>query len=490
MNLNKKILAAAIVGGLFTTAAQAQVNISAATPTPVRYAEEIVSSTASPVTLAAITANQIQTALLYNFSPGEVRHARIECSPHIRIMAGSVVTSSNTFTTVGAINGLGTNAIHFSLTAGANPNQAVSTDTLTITGGRSITSTAAGTCSYSLYDTPSQAAAGGATGRIVTTGDRPYLAVGRSFRLLVTAPRTSTADVEASPAFGDFVADAPTTTSTAALATVQFDVQPAADQPRLPSGVLVASSTELANILGATTAIRVNASNDGFSAAANATTPFYTGVALNRVYISSSNTACTLGTAATNLSATQANFNVGATPIGPFLLCMERLAGNTIPVSDFTTGLNAVAASAAFAPVSIAAVASGNIVRNGTSLQAPLVQTPTGFISRIVLTNTGTIARPATWNFRPATGGSASEANTTYTGATTGTLNVPANGSVVVSLVDVLGTAATTFGGTPPRGVFTVNVAGPNSQIQGLYQIVNPANGAISNHVMVRPGSN
>lgn len=488
MNLNKKILAAAIVGGLFTTAAQAQVNISAATPTPVRYAEEIVSSTASPVTLAAITENRIQTALLYNFSPGEVRHARIECSPHIRIATGAV-TSSNTNTTIGAINGLGTNAIHFSLTAGASPNQAVSTDTLTITGDRSITSTAAGTCSYSLYDTPSQAAAGGATGRIVTTGDRPYLAVGRSFRLLVTAPRTSTADVEATPAFGNFVADAPTTTSTAALATVQFDVQ-ATNVPRLPDGTEITTSAQLDDILGATTAIRVNASNDGFSAAANATTPFYTGDALNRVYISSSNTACTLGTAATNLSATQANFNVGATPRGPFLLCMERLAGNTIPVSDFTTGLNAVAASAAFAPVSIAAVASGNIVRNGTSLQAPLVQTPTGFISRIVLTNTGTIARPATWNFRPATGGSASEANTTYTGATTGTLNVPANGSVVVSLVDVLGTAATTFGGTPPRGVFTVNVAGPNSQIQGLYQIVNPANGAISNHVMVRPGSN
>lgn len=476
MSLNKKILATAIVGGLFTTAAQAQVVISAATPTPVRYAEEIVSSTASPVTLAAITANQMQTALLYNFSPGEVRHARIECSPHIRIMAGSVVTSSNTSTTVGAINGLGTNAIHFSLTAGAT-NQAVSADTLTIDGARSITSTAAGTCSYSLYDTPSQAAAGGATGRIVTTGDRPYLAVNRSFRLLVTAPRTSTADVEASPAFGNFVADAPTTTSTAALATVQFDVQPAADQPRLPSGVLVASSTELANILGATTAIRVNASNDGFSAAANATTPFYTGAALNRVYISSSTTACTLGTAATNLSATQANFNVGATPIGPFLLCMERLAGNTIPVSDFTTGLNAVAASAAFAPVSIAAVASGNIVRNGTSLQAPLAQIPAGWLSRVALTNTGTLARPYVFTAQ-------TEAGTTAALGTAATGTIPAGGTIVLNVADIA-----TFTGQP-RGTLNVTVAGPNAQIQGLYQIVNPTSGSISNHVMVRPGSN
>jgi hypothetical protein len=60
----------------------------------------------------------------------------------------------------------------------------------------------------------------------------------------------------------------------------------------------------------------------------------------------------------------------------------------------------------------------------------------------------------------------------------------------VISLVDVLGTAATNFNGSPPRGTFTVNVNAPNNQIQGLYQIVNPTAGSISNHVMVRPGSN
>jgi hypothetical protein len=35
-----------------------------------------------------------------------------------------------------------------------------------------------------------------------------------------------------------------------------------------------------------------------------------------------------------------------------------------------------------------------------------------------------------------------------------------------------------------------VTVAAPNSQIQGLYQIVNQTTGSISNHVMVRPGTN
>ncbi|WP_323032632.1 hypothetical protein [Paracoccus sp. (in: a-proteobacteria)] len=40
------------------------------------------------------------------------------------------------------------------------------------------------------------------------------------------------------------------------------------------------------------------------------------------------------------------------------------------------------------------------------------------------------------------------------------------------------------------RATIVVNVAGPTKQIQGLYQIVNPDKGSISNHVMVRPGSN
>jgi hypothetical protein len=57
---------------------------------------------------------------------------------------------------------------------------------------------------------------------------------------------------------------------------------------------------------------------------------------------------------------------------------------------------------------------------------------------------------------------------------------------LVINLGDVLGG----FGTTPPRGTFLVTAAGPNNQIQGLYQIVNPANGTISNEGMVRPGTN
>ena len=64
---------------------------------------------------------------------------------------------------------------------------------------------------------------------------------------------------------------------------------------------------------------------------------------------------------------------------------------------------------------------------------------------------------------------------------------VPANGTIVVDLKDVM----TSFtANMAPRGTLNVTVAGPNKQIQGLYQIVNPTSGSISNHVMVRPGTN
>ena len=75
------------------------------------------------------------------------------------------------------------------------------------------------------------------------------------------------------------------------------------------------------------------------------------------------------------------------------------------------------------------------------------------------------------------------------TGNTIGTANltgtIPANSTKVVDLTTVL----TSFTASP-RATLNVTVAGPNNQIQGLYQIVNPDKGSISNHVLVRPGTN
>jgi hypothetical protein len=92
----------------------------------------------------------------------------------------------------------------------------------------------------------------------------------------------------------------------------------------------------------------------------------------------------------------------------------------------------------------------------------------------MVLTNTGSADRP----YEIAVFGEAG--NVISTANLTGT--VPAGGTEVVDLTTVLTgfTAA-------PRATLNVTISGPNNQIQGLYQIVNPDSGTISNHVMQRP---
>lgn len=116
---------------------------------------------------------------------------------------------------------------------------------------------------------------------------------------------------------------------------------------------------------------------------------------------------------------------------------------------------------------------------NGTQLFAPLFQTTTGFISRFVLTNTGSSAATFTLRVYAETG------NTPTLGTTSG--SIPATGMTVLDANTVV-TGWTT--GQAPRGqcVFTINA--PSANVQGLYQIVSSSTGALSNYVMKRPASN
>jgi hypothetical protein len=136
-------------------------------------------------------------------------------------------------------------------------------------------------------------------------------------------------------------------------------------------------------------------------------------------------------------------------------------------------------ANAGYEIADVSNVDVGAIVRNGTQLQAPLAQLPSGWLSRVALTNTGSIARPYQIEVMGETG------VTFTTDATKLTGSIPANGTKVIDLNQVI-----TGFSAGSRGTVNVNVSAPNNQIQGLYQIVNPTAGSISNHVMVRPGTN
>ncbi|MBW8368994.1 MAG: hypothetical protein K0M70_14195, partial [Arenimonas sp.] len=297
-------------------------------------------------------------------------------------------------------------------------------------------------CAFSIYDQPSQAQAGGAAGRIASAGTngvfRPFIRSVPSFAFVAT-PGQAIADVEATNgAYTDFL-------TTGVFGSIDHDL--VAAPPFNEDGALIT----LADLFAPATNIDVAGD---FTAAAD--------VELD-------------GTSANTLTDTLATFVIGANAVAGDLDYIADLA-TPILESLYTATLD-VTANTGFTIADVGPQAAGEIVRNGTQLQAPLAQVPAGYLSRMVLTNTGNVARPYEISVQGETG------NTYTTNNLTG--NVPANGTIVVEL----GTVLSNFSGAP-RATLNVTVAAPNNQIQGLYQITNPAAGSVSNHVMVRPGTN
>ncbi|PZO09808.1 MAG: hypothetical protein DCF27_04155 [Lysobacteraceae bacterium] len=426
--------------------------------TPVPVAEELI---VPPARLLANPSNRlsINTDIGYAFSPGEVRYARLNC-PGAQFTTASVIDfTGNASNTIGAVNGLGSDAIFFSITAGATP--VVATDGFTVNGTRTVTSKAPVDCSYGLYDFPSQAQAGGATGRVAATSGA-YLRFNPSYALEVNAQGSAVADVESNdPAYSEFVLGSPTfNVNRAQLGQFSYGTVQAVlgdTQPITLDGLAI----ELTDLMGANTAL--NFAGD-FDAAGDV---FFSPNANCAVNIQSANT----------FDATQATFVIGAAPKLNHYLCFDA-GGDPIRASNYTVALAPVSAAAAvYAVTPRGPLALGAITRNGAELQAPLAQVPAGYLSRMVLTNTGSVAREYVIEVLGETGNVISTANLTG--------SVAAGKTLVVDLKTVLTgfTAA-------PRATLNVTVSGPNKQIQGLYQIVNPNSGTVSNHVMVRPGTN
>ena len=432
MSLNKKLLAGAIVGLLFSTGASAATLGTA----PVSYAAEMN----VPVTLTPVPAGaDVDFPLGYNFSSGEFRAARFECTSNLQITSINAITLNTGNVTFGAINGTGTQAISFSMTAADPLAVATNADIVTIdVGGLKLVGGGDVNCAFSLYDQPSQAANGGATGLIYTTGMKAYIKRAPSFVFAAT-PGVATADVEAAAgAYTDFVFGNP-----GIFGALKF--VPAAVMPLKANGTAIT----MADIFSADTTVSVDGD---FSAADDVDWD---------------------GSLEDDLSNSVASWDY-ATAVGLDGDLEFLESGDAIPASDYSATLHADA-NAGYTVADVT-VNAGKIVRNGTELQAPLVQLPTGWLSRVALTNTGSIARPYKMSVMTESGVTGTFANSTGT--------IPAGKMVVIDLPQNLSFSAGS------RGAVTVNVSGPTNQIQGVYQIVNTTSNSLSNHVMVRPGTN
>lgn len=478
MSLNKKVLAAAIVGALMVggTAVAAPLTV-----TKQFYANEIVFPTTGlvPSAAPAVTWNSG-----YNYSPGEQKYVRVEMTGATFETGMPAPTVTNGV--VGAVNGMGTNVLTFSVTANGAPGGPIVSANpfslaLSAAGTGYIKIPAKGNVSIkvSLYDQASQAQAGGTTGLLAigSYDDTPFLSFTDSYRFESTA-HTLTADVaSATPAvlYGHFLNNDPVTvpaTSTVA-GTLNNDLSIKLVDPDGTAGAQTATfkadgtAIALADLFG--TASKVEVEGD-FSAAAA------TGVTLGAA-------PSTPAPGATGYAATVTKLAWSGVPTGGTAALVYNVPGSkAIVAGDYKATFTPVAASATYDVTPRTVAVAGSIRRNGLELQAPLAQIPGGWISRLVLTNTGSTAPKYTISVLGETGNNITTANTS------GTI---APGTTVIDMDTVM----TGFSDpTKPRGTVVVSVEAKDADragtVQGLYQIVNPASGSISNHVMVRPGTN
>lgn len=461
---------AAIAASVAASGAFAAVSIDATTPAPVTVAKEIVASASSKVTLTNLAnALDIESQVGYALSNGEVRYVRVELANGV--FKTATASSPNANTSIGAINGVGTSVIYFSITAGSGGIPA--TEVLTIAGNREISGTASNmTVSYSVYDQPSQAQAGGVTGRIVSKENKAYINFAKSYQAKATAVG-AVANVEASPAFTAFE----TTNTYARLASgVTYDL--ATTVPIKADG----NAVTLANLMATGSSGTKLVVTGDFAGAANANGT-YTGTAVtNAVFLSASATCATLDQVASAVTATTATFNVGATAVtaNSNLCYVPQVLDPKVAIaaSTYTASLNAVsAASSTYSVESTSIGALGEITRNGTELQSPLFQTTPGFVSRFFLTNTGSVDAAVTVSLQGETGNTLTAGTKSFT--------IPKNGSLEIPASSIL-TSAT----GAPRATAVFSIARPSKQIQGVYQIVNQTSGAVSNIALQRPGTN
>ena len=440
MSLNKKLLASAIVAGMAISAnAYAGINLG---DDPMVYASEIKANT-----VVANANDDVGFEVGYNFSNGEVRNGRFECTSNMTL---SAVTLGETGGNValGAINGEGTSALFFSMTGNGVASDA---DLINVASSNKLKDGADVKCAFSIYDQPSQAQAGGTDGRIYTTGWETVITreSGFVFEFDATGTSQAVADVEATDGpYFDFTNNG----SDDYFGNLRFDQAP---------GVWNTAGTQIALSDIFTTDTSLSIMGD-FSASDVDNCGLYWG-----------GYGC-----ADDSDDGEYLFDIGnASRSGDFEFI--NLGDVAIPESDYTATLHADT-NAPYVVSDVGPVHIGEIVRNGTQLQAPLAQVPgAGWLSRMVLTNTGSVDRAYVISVMGEAG------NTIGTADTTGV--VPANGTKVVDLNSVM----TSFtAGQQRRGTLNVTVAAPDKQIQGLYQIVNSTSGSISNHVMVRPGTN
>lgn len=459
---------AVAVAALLAGNAFAAVNLDTA-PVSVKFAsEQTVAGTGSTLTRNPITADMSATVTVgATFAIDAVAYVRFDLS------SGVFNAAPTATVTGGAANlsqgGAGQNFVIFALTPGAGTALAAAAVVTLTAPTLTVTSQTAVNMTYRTFETLTNAA--NQTLPLKTVSAAPFVAFTPALTYTATAAATAPiADVsQATLAYSDF-----TVIGEKPLGIGQITVNTVAKQD--------GTAATAADVLSGTNSLSVTGD---FTFAASA--GLYDATALSRINLDTSATCANANAgnpafAASTLSGTTATFAAiaSANLVTGLTLCVNPQPGVTAINASAYTGAFTLVPQTGYTVTSPRAAAYASITRNGTVLQAPLIQTTAGYITRFALTNTG--STPATFTTVVRT--EAGNACTLGTG-TTGT--IPANGQLVIAATDIC-TGFTAGQAARGAAIFTINA--PTNNIQGVFQVVNAGSGSVSNTVMVRPGTN
>lgn len=471
---NKQALAFAVVGALASGNALAAANISTANTV---YAKEIA--------MPAVLTVPVTWNLGYNFNDNELRYACVKlvgATPVAATVTPTIGNAVNGPMSVGSVNVNG-NVAFFTLTSGdltgPSADYTVNLAALQFNVPNQTTTV---TATVGLYDNPAAAGSCDASNPqlIPGTGDTEKLISFKPSFAFEIDPNKATASVENMP------------TSFAGFKFPVAGVSTTADEARLAYASLVqinvgnlradGNPISLSDIFPTTATLTVEGDFGDW-----ATDTEFDGVS---------------GTVATTEDS--AEWTVDPTNLGAdFFVFADSTSENEIPAGSYTASLtvtpnpgydlgagdeeevvlvpsvdeslnitdNAVDDNSAIA---------GQIVQDGVRLQAPLVQVPGGWLSRLVITNTGNKDRTFYLTVQGEDG------TTITTGNLTG-YTVKAKKTYVIE--DMSSVLQGFNAGAKTRGTVIATVAGPEKEIKGLYQIVNTTNMSLSNYVMVNQDS-
>lgn len=456
------------IGALATASAfAAAVNLDA-TPTPVKYANELTVAGTVQLRAGAAADQTATTAFGASFGVDVTAYVRVDLSGGTfsgtaAATAFTVNDSAAAAATVSVAQS-GAGYIIFAVTPTAG-NSLVATNAVTIDSdigtltGVNVTSKAGVTMQYRLFETLTAAANPASNNTLKDTGAKSYIAFQNALSATISG-LNAVADVAASPSYTQFTGAAATKPVAKLTSTVDTTIAKA-------NGAAIAAG----DILTALTDVSVTGD---FNLAKNSNGTF-TGAALTRVFLNNA-AGCAGGTTVNSsvvASATATFTDVAAANVTQDMwLCLTAEGSTEIAPASYNVSV-AWDEQAGYAVTDINGAAAGTITRNGVRMVAPLVQRPSDtWFSRLVITNTGSSARDYTVT-------AVSE-----TGVTTTLSGDAAGGSVAAGKTKVIDlTSALMAFSAGKRASLVVTVNAPQSEIDGLYQITSPA-GAVSNYIM------